>query len=173
MHIRYGFNIEIDVSQPMTLLTALDVEQARRGDIVHEQPLKTGSVTGVECYTDEFGNLCRRIQANPGTVSLSLEGVIQDSGLPDPVVPDAEQIDVANLPVETLPKSFHHEPCRVLWRRCLAVAAPLRQVETEKMCCRRNGKVRLHRRPRELRPDPAPILRSQKVLLREPSTKCG
>jgi len=103
MHIRYGFNIEIDVSQPMTLLTALDVEQARRGDIVHEQPLKTGSVTGVECYTDEFGNMCRRIQANPGTVSLSLEGVIQDSGLPDPVVPDAEQIDVANLPVETLP----------------------------------------------------------------------
>jgi transglutaminase-like putative cysteine protease len=103
MRIRYGFNIEIDVSQPMTLLTAMDVEQARRGDILHERPLKIGSVASVDRYTDSFGNLCRRIQALPGTVSLSLEGIIQDSGVPDPVVPDAEQIDVAKLPVDTLP----------------------------------------------------------------------
>jgi transglutaminase-like putative cysteine protease len=103
MRIRYGFNIKIDVTQPMTLLTAMDVEQARRGDIVHEQPLMTGSVAHVERFTDSFGNLCRRIQALPGTVSLSLEGIIQDSGKPDPVVPDAEQFDVSQLPVETLP----------------------------------------------------------------------
>jgi transglutaminase-like putative cysteine protease len=103
MRIRYGFNIKIDVSQPMTLLTAMDVEQARRGDIVHERPLMTGSVGHVEQFTDSFGNLCRRIQALPGTVSLSLEGIIQDSGKPDPVVPDALQIDVSQLPVETLP----------------------------------------------------------------------
>jgi transglutaminase-like putative cysteine protease len=103
MRIRYGFNIKIDVTQPMTLLTAMDVEQARRGDIVHERPLMTGSVGKVENFTDSFGNLCRRIQALPGTVSLSLEGVIQDSGKPDPVVPDAEQLDVSQLPVETLP----------------------------------------------------------------------
>jgi transglutaminase-like putative cysteine protease len=103
MRIRYGFNIKIDISQPMTLLTAMDVEQARRGDIVHERPLMTGSVNHVERFTDSFGNPCRRIQALPGTVSLSLEGVIQDSGKPDPVVPDAEQIDVSQLPIETLP----------------------------------------------------------------------
>ena len=103
MRIRYGFTIEIDVSQPMALLTAMDVEQARRGDIVRERPLKISSVASVERYTDGFGNLCRRIQANPGTVSLSLEGVIQDSGEPDPVAPDAELIDVAKLPVDTLP----------------------------------------------------------------------
>ena len=103
MRIRYGFNIKIDVTQTMTLLTAMDVEQARRGDIVHERPLMTGSVGHVERYTDSFGNLCRRIQALPGTVSLSLEGIIQDSGQPDPVVPDAEQLDVSQLPVETLP----------------------------------------------------------------------
>jgi hypothetical protein len=38
MRIRYGFNIKIDVTQPMTLLTAMDVEQARRGDIVMSGP---------------------------------------------------------------------------------------------------------------------------------------
>jgi transglutaminase-like putative cysteine protease len=103
MRIRYGYTIEIDISQPMTLLTAMDVEWGRRGDILHEHPLKTTSVATVERYTDGFGNLCRRIQANPGTVLLSLEGVIRDSGEHDPYVPDAEQVDVANLPVETLP----------------------------------------------------------------------
>jgi transglutaminase-like putative cysteine protease len=103
MRIRYGFNIKIDVSQPMTVLTAMDVEQARRGDIIQERPLMTGSVGRLEQFTDSFGNLCRRIQALPGTVSLSLEGIIQDSGKPDPVVPDAEQLDVSQLPVETLP----------------------------------------------------------------------
>lgn len=103
MRIRYGFNIEIDVGQPTTILTAMDVEQRRRGDIVHERPLKTASVTGIERYTDPFGNLCRRLTAVPGTVSLALEGVIEDSGRPDPVAPDAALIDVADLPVETLP----------------------------------------------------------------------
>ncbi len=103
MHIRYGFNIEIDVTQPTTILTAMDVEQARRGEILHEQPFRASSVSSVERYTDSFGNLCRRIRAIPGTVSLALEGVIQDSGQPDPVVPDAPQIEVAKLPVDALP----------------------------------------------------------------------
>jgi transglutaminase-like putative cysteine protease len=103
MRIRYGFNIEIDVPQPTTILTAMDVEQGRLGDIVREPPLKTGSIARVERYRDSFGNLCRRLTAKPGTVSLALEGIIEDSGVPDPVVSDAEQIDVAMLPVETLP----------------------------------------------------------------------
>ena len=103
MHIRYGFTIEIDIAQPVTILTALDVEQARHVDIVREQPFSASSVASVEPYTDCFGNLCRRIAARPGTVSLSLDGVIQDSGLPDPIVTDAAQIDIAALPVETLP----------------------------------------------------------------------
>ena len=103
MHIRYGFNIEIDLPQPITMLTLMDVEQARQGDILHEQPLRATSVASIGRYTDCFGNRCRRIEALPGRVALSLEGVIQDSGVPDPVVPYAEQIDVARLPVETLP----------------------------------------------------------------------
>jgi len=103
MRIRYGFNIEIDVTQPTTILTAMDVEQDRRGDIVHERSLTTSSVTRVERYTDHFGNLCRRLAAVPGTVSLALEGIIEDSGRPDPIVPDAGQIEVGDLPVETLP----------------------------------------------------------------------
>jgi transglutaminase-like putative cysteine protease len=102
MRIRYGFNIEIDVSQSTTILTAFDVETRRRGDILWERPLTTASVERMELYTDPFGNRCRRLQAMPGTVSLSLEGVIEDSGKPDPVQTDAEVVPVSELPAETL-----------------------------------------------------------------------
>jgi transglutaminase-like putative cysteine protease len=88
MRIRYGFNIEIDVSQSTTILW--------------ERPLTTASVERMELYTDPFGNRCRRLQAMPGTVSLSLEGVIEDSGKPDPVQTDAEVVPVSELPAETL-----------------------------------------------------------------------
>jgi transglutaminase-like putative cysteine protease len=103
MRIRYGFNIEIDVQQEITILTAMDVEAARRPDIVWESPLRTTSVAGIENFTDPYGNASRRIRALPGTVALSLEGVIQDSGQPDPVPQYAEQHPVADLPVDTLP----------------------------------------------------------------------
>jgi transglutaminase-like putative cysteine protease len=103
MRIRYGFNIEIDVSQPTTILTAFDVETRRRGDILWERPLTAASVERIELFSDPFGNRCRRLQATPGTVQLSLEGVVEDSGKPDPIPVRAEVIPVSRLPVETLP----------------------------------------------------------------------
>ena len=103
MQIRYGFNIEIDVSQPVTILTALDIERGRQSDIIHERPFAANRASGVERFTDVFGNVRRRIQGLPGTISLSLEGLIRDSGEPDPVVADLPDTPVADLPVETLP----------------------------------------------------------------------
>jgi transglutaminase-like putative cysteine protease len=103
MRIRYGFDIEIDVSQPTTILTAFDVEARRRGDIVWERPLLTDRVARIELYTDIFGNRCRRIQATPGTVRLAMEGVIEASQKPDPTTANAEAVPVSHLPIETLP----------------------------------------------------------------------
>jgi transglutaminase-like putative cysteine protease len=103
MHIRYGFNIEIDVVRPTTILTMMDVEPARRHAIIEERPFSATPAAEVESYIDLFGNLCRRVRALPGRVALSLDGVISDCGLPDPVAPDASEICVSELPTETLP----------------------------------------------------------------------
>jgi len=102
MQIRYGFRIEIDLPQNITVLTALDVEPRRRRDIIHEAPFVADGAASVERYTDGFGNLCRRIACPAGAISLSLDGVIQDSGSPDPIAQYAEQTPVTDLPVETL-----------------------------------------------------------------------
>jgi transglutaminase-like putative cysteine protease len=103
MLIRYGFNIEIDVWQETTILTALDIASERRADLVKERPFTATSVASVQQYTDGFGNTCRRIDGLPGTISMSLEGVVHDDGQPDPIAWNAEQMPVSMLPVETLP----------------------------------------------------------------------
>jgi transglutaminase-like putative cysteine protease len=103
MLIRYGFNIEIDVWQETTILTALDIASERRVDLVEERPFAATSVASVQQYTDGFGNICRRIDGLPGTIAMSLEGIVHDDGKPDPVAWDAEQMPVSKLPVETLP----------------------------------------------------------------------
>jgi transglutaminase-like putative cysteine protease len=103
MRIRYGFNIEIDIPQEITILTAMDIEPSRRQDIVIERPFTVSAAANVETYSDAFDNLCRRIECSPGTLTLSLEGIIQDSGEPDPIALEAAQSAVGELPVETLP----------------------------------------------------------------------
>jgi hypothetical protein len=66
MLIRYGFNIEIDVWQETTILTALDIEPARRRDIVEERPFTATSVVSIQQYTDGFGNTCRPYRRTAG-----------------------------------------------------------------------------------------------------------
>jgi transglutaminase-like putative cysteine protease len=102
MLIRYGFTIAIEVQQETPIVTLLDVHPDRRGDIVEESPLRVDPEARVHSYLDGFGNLCRRVTAAPGPFSLSLVGTARDSGEPDPVVPDAPQVPVADLPDEVL-----------------------------------------------------------------------
>jgi transglutaminase-like putative cysteine protease len=102
MHIRYGFNIEIDIPQPTTILTVMDVDPARRPDIIEERPLCVSSAQTLDIYSDVFGNTCRRILGSPGTVALSAEGLIRDSGSPDAVAPGAPETPISQLPTSTL-----------------------------------------------------------------------
>ena len=52
---------------------------------------------------DVFGNRCRRFRSAPsGDLTISNAGVIEVSGLPDPVAADAAEIPVADLPDDTL-----------------------------------------------------------------------
>ena len=53
-------------------------------------------------YPDVFGDRCRRFNAPDGDLTISNSGVIEVSGLPDPVVADAVEIPVADLPDDTL-----------------------------------------------------------------------
>jgi transglutaminase-like putative cysteine protease len=53
-------------------------------------------------YHDSFGNFCHVIRAPAGRVSMSTDYLVQDSGEPDAVAPQALQHALEDLPVEVL-----------------------------------------------------------------------
>jgi transglutaminase-like putative cysteine protease len=56
----------------------------------------------LEMYVDGFGNTCTRIVAPAGGIRLTADGLIEDSGLPDPMFPQAQEHPIEALPQETL-----------------------------------------------------------------------
>ena len=56
----------------------------------------------IAAYRDDFGNWCTRIVAPTGRTRVTADAVVNDSGLPDVIVPEAQQIPVPDLPDDTL-----------------------------------------------------------------------
>jgi transglutaminase-like putative cysteine protease len=80
------------------MLLMLNVRPERAGDLETPDELKVDPPAPVHRYTDAFGNICSRLVAPAGRTTFSTRFVIRDSGLPDPVLPDAEQEPVEAIP---------------------------------------------------------------------------
>ena len=103
MLIRLGYDIQFTIAQPVPIVTLLSVHPSRRHDL--QGPDRVTVEPGIEAaeYMDAFGNICTRLLAPPGTLRLTNSVVvIQDSGLLDPVAPDAREVPIEELPPETL-----------------------------------------------------------------------
>jgi len=108
MHIRYGYNIEIVCQQELPLITLLDVHPSRRHDLLTPGDMAVTSLRNpalrIEAtqHIDPFGNICRRITAPPGGIALRADGIVQDSGVADPVNTAAGEVPPSRLPDEAL-----------------------------------------------------------------------
>lgn len=103
MLIRYGYKIEITCPQPTPLVCMLLAETARLPDLVGPEDFSTNpSGVPVSTYTDIYGNRCMRMTAPYGDFSIRGDATMNDSGLPDPVYPNAREVPVAYLPDECL-----------------------------------------------------------------------
>jgi len=98
MRIRLGYEIAIDCAQPTPVISLLDIHPDRRPDIQRQTRLLTSPSVRITLYRDAFGNTCRRMVAPSGGVRLLYDAVIEDSGLPDDVDPQAGEIPVEHLP---------------------------------------------------------------------------
>ena len=84
------------------MVLMLSVEPERLGDLLSEHRIQFSPNVVSNDYVDMFGNTCTRIVAPPGLIEIRNEFLIQDSGLPDEVAPDARQLDVGALPDDVL-----------------------------------------------------------------------
>src|ERR1700676_4880949 len=87
MHIKIGYELVYDCPQPTPMLLMLTVHHTRAADLVTPDGLVTDPPVPVHAYHDGFGNWCSRIVAPAGRTRLFAEGVVNDTGEPDPVTP--------------------------------------------------------------------------------------
>ena len=102
MLIRLGFEIAYRFVQPTPMVVMLDIHGSRSHDIVAAQALATYPQVPLRQYRDGFGNTCTRLQAPAGLLLFTADAIVRDSGLPDRQQPDAMQLPVEALPDETL-----------------------------------------------------------------------
>ena len=102
MLIRYGYEISITCPQPTPLVCLLAVHQERKPDIRVPETVFTVPDIPTTTYLDLFGNRCRRLVAPAGDLTLWGDATIEDDGHLDPVLPDAREIAVADLPDDCL-----------------------------------------------------------------------
>ena len=102
MQIRAGFDMTFRCNRPTPLLLAVNVHPSRAAALLTPQVITFDPPVATRQYTDLLGNICTRIVAPPGEISVSTAFVVNDSGLPDETDPDAEQAAVEKLPHDVL-----------------------------------------------------------------------
>ena len=102
MLIRLGHAITFGLPQPTPMVLTLDLHDSRRSDIVVSAPSRATPDVPIQRYRDAYGNVCARLVAPAGTLTIRADAVVRDSGLPDAVVPEAPEVPVEHLPDEVL-----------------------------------------------------------------------
>jgi transglutaminase-like putative cysteine protease len=102
MLIRAGYEIGFECPAPTPMTLLLSVRPERAADLVTPQTLRMNGASGLSPFRDLYGNVAHRVLAPAGHTVFQAEFVIEDSGEPDPVVPDAIQHPVDEVPVEAL-----------------------------------------------------------------------
>ena len=102
MLIRYGFDITFTCNQPTAMATMLGIHDERRNDLQGIEQFVAVPDLPTTTYRDLYGNVCRRFTAPAGDLQIWGDGTVVDSGLHDPVVSDAQEVPVPDLPDECL-----------------------------------------------------------------------
>ena len=102
MRINVGFEMIYDCPQPTPMIFNLNVHFTRVSDLVGRDDLVFDPPVPMSAYRDGFGNWCTRIVAPQGRTRVMANALVNDTGLPDVIVPEAPQIPVPDLPEDTL-----------------------------------------------------------------------
>src|ERR1700733_12016967 len=123
MLIRLGFDIQFEVPSPVAMVALSRVHPTRWRDLREPDEPRITPIVQIDEYQDSFGNVCSRFVAPAGKLQLFNSTLIEDSGEPDPICPEARQLEVADLPPDVLRYLLASRYCEV--DRLLDVAGTL------------------------------------------------
>ena len=84
------------------MVIMLSIHPSRFSDIVGTESIIAEPNVPIGFYRDSFGNVCGRLVAPAGGVTLRGHALVRDSGLPDVVMPTAQQVPIDQLPDDVL-----------------------------------------------------------------------
>jgi transglutaminase-like putative cysteine protease len=96
--IRHGYEISVACTQPTPMICMMAVQPGSGAFFPQPETFATHPFVPTRTYYDLFGNVCRRLIAPPGILTLTSDAVIQNDGLLDPVATFAGQALVQDLP---------------------------------------------------------------------------
>jgi transglutaminase-like putative cysteine protease len=123
MLIRLGFDIQFEVPSPVAMVALYHVHPTRWRDLREPDEPRITPIVRIDEYEDSFGNMCSRFVAPAGKLQLFNSTLIEDSGEPDPICPEACQLEVQDLPPDVLRYLLASRYCEV--DRLLDVAGTL------------------------------------------------
>ena len=113
MLIRLGFDIRFEIPAPVAMIALYHVHPSRRADLRESDEPRIIPTVSRDEYEDAFGNVCTRFVAPAGSLQLCHSTLIEDSGDPEAVNPDARQLPVEELPSEMLRYLLASRYCEV------------------------------------------------------------
>ena len=113
MLIRLGFDIQFDIPTPVAMIALYHVHPSRRADLREPDEPRITPAVPISEYEDSYGNVCARFVAPAGRLQLYNSTLIDDSGEPDAVNPEARQSAVEDLPPEVLRYLLASRYCEV------------------------------------------------------------
>jgi transglutaminase-like putative cysteine protease len=84
------------------MLLLVSIHPSRAPDLLTQGAINFSAGAMVSTYTDSFGNICTRVLAPPGRLTIATDFIVSDSGELDAADPYADQHPVEELPDEAL-----------------------------------------------------------------------
>src|SRR3978361_1053213 len=98
MEIRVGFEIAYAAVQPTPMVIMLSIHPSRFSDIVGTESIIAEPNVPIGFYRGSCGKVGGRLGVPAGCVTLRAHALVRDSGLPDNVMPTAQQVPIDQLP---------------------------------------------------------------------------
>ena len=98
MLIRYGYHLEFFCPQPVMMVCLLDTHADHTRQVRWQGPFESSVPLNSELYTDAYGNEVRRFMAPVGALTISRDQVFECDGRTDPIVMDAKEVALNEVP---------------------------------------------------------------------------
>ena len=102
MLIRFGYEIAFDCPAPTPFVCRMDIFPTLASSLQACTPFAASPRLPSTLFVDCFGNRVRRFTAPAGRTTIWSSGVAEVDGAPDPIVADAAEIPVQDLPDDAL-----------------------------------------------------------------------